>query len=124
MQKLSLDVINKVLSKKGATLVYDFNTDLIDDVSDNLDSGYAVAYPHGLVMSSKDTSSYASIVRDWIRSMGYMGRVYFGTWVNDDMIYIDAVRIENDLTLAKLIGSDNGQLAIWDFKNNVEIKLK
>lgn len=125
MQKLSLDFMTKIISKSGATLVYDFNTDLIDDVSDNLDSGFAVAYPHGLVLSFRDNSisDNLSVVRDWIRSMGYMGRVYFGTWVNDNKLYVDAVRIVSDLDVAKSMGTINGQLAIYDFKNKAEIKL-
>ena len=48
----------------------------------------------------------------------------FGAWVNDDnYAYIEVSDIVFDREEAIALGKERGEEAIWDFKNNCEIKL-
>ena len=47
-----------------------------------------------------------------------------GAWVNDDdYVYIEVSDIVFDREQAIALGKERGEEAIWDFKNNCEIKL-
>ena len=47
-----------------------------------------------------------------------------GAWVNDDnYVYIEVSNVLFDRESAIALGKERGEEAIWDFKNNCEIKL-
>lgn len=51
--------------------------------------------------------------------------VYVGAWTDNEtgIRYVDALIIVNDLQQAVTIGQRFNQLAVWDFANNVEVRL-
>ena len=52
-----------------------------------------------------------------------VNKYVLGLWENQGKLYIDVSINYQDLETAKSFGKANEQLAIWDLKNNKEIKI-
>lgn len=48
---------------------------------------------------------------------------FYGAWISDGVVYLDVSRNYSDRVTALIAGDVNGQLAIWDVANRVEIPL-
>lgn len=117
-QLQSVFIHSHVLQHGGITVSY--------ELGDIPKSGYAVS-PYKLreqrilvgFFNARCVSDFASKNRDLLSRPGH----YFGAWVDGDLVYLDVTVVESNLAWALQIAERAGQLAIWDIKNSVEIKL-
>ena len=70
-------------------------------------------------------SDWHEMVKDFVLSNAEIflnGRpVYLGTWIDGDVVWLDASEIYEDLDTALTVARERGEKAIWDFANQREI---
>lgn len=84
--------------------------------------GYAVAFIGGVKVSSRGCT--LAVLERWLKAVATEHEASFvGTWLDGDMVYVDAVRYIRSRDEAIAFGIEQHQLAIWDFAAGAAIKL-
>ena len=95
--------------------------DSVECVDNNLLSYNAFSYTMELLIEFMEKNER------YFRNVDPLGNYQqvIGAWVNDDnYAFIEVSDIVFDREEAIALGKERGEEAIWDFKNNCEIKLK
>lgn len=88
--------------------------------TESVNGRYVVGLKNGYAkkIASADYNQFYNIINKLEEE-----KVSYGTWYNENSIYIDENVQVNDLKKAVKIGKKNRQLAIYDIVKNEEIKL-
>ncbi|MEU5299729.1 hypothetical protein ACH4YO_08055 [Streptomyces noursei] len=89
-------------------------------------SGYVVAKPEfgrKIYGWSGSTAEIASFVADNLLAVASNERMWYGTWVSGDVLYLDLVEIIEDREEAVRLGRERNELAIYDAATQSEISL-
>lgn len=111
-------IINEAIKKGGATL-----TATLDNAS--LKYNYMVSlYGHEATFKVDDTEGLKEGLKTYQKKASGKKDLYIGLWVNDGLVYLDlSVNICKKRDALR-IGKQNKQQAIYDVKNNKDIKIK
>ncbi|SHN24583.1 hypothetical protein [Streptomyces yunnanensis] len=92
----------------------------------NPTSGYVVAKPeYGKKIFGWDGSAgvIAGFVAEHLLTVAANERMWYGTWVSGDVLYLDLVEIIEDREDAMRLGRERNELAIYDAGTQSEIPL-
>ena len=95
----------------------------IDRSFDSPDSGYMVSEAGGLELTDPDLDKIVTFVRDNFHKLEASPRVYFGSWTDNGVKYIDVSHNMQDMFAALAFGQINKQIAIWDVKKQKAINV-
>ena len=103
-------------------------TESVECVDNDLLSFNAFRYTMELKIDfiEREVATYNYLNERYFRNEDPLGNYQqvIGAWVNDDnYVYIEVSDIVFDREEAIALGKERGEEAIWDFKNNCEIKL-
>ena len=84
-------------------------------------TGYAVGGLALTVMTSVPDDGYERVARVILAQRDNRRAPYVGTWIENDIVYVDAVVILPDLESAGILARALGEKAIWDFANGISI---
>lgn len=96
----------------------------------NPNDGYMVATTGNEVVIPIDQFHQTSVAK-YIAEKSVMliggisnSNFFLGAWVDGEKVYLDISEKVDSRQYAEIIGNEREQLAIWDNKNNSEIRLK
>lgn len=120
IQHAATNVINHTIDNGGGT----FDPTTLAPVT--LDKGYAVAIKGLEYKVPFDTIDEWDVVTHAFNVLSHSidnPGVYFGTWVDNGIVYFDASDVVQDEATALRIAREHNQLAVWDFARNSEIRV-
>lgn len=115
------NMFDRIIRNNGGTFDLDGN-------AVEFNSGYMVSLPDVEYQVPLKYVNYAHIEAHINVVQDEQGKsdseLFFGAWIEDDIVYLDASRHIVDRDAAERFGKLWDQLAIWDCKNQAPINLK